>query len=53
MNPIEGKLDPGASSSVRVTFNPLEPLEYHTKVPVYVDGDRSKPYLMIEFRGEG
>jgi hypothetical protein len=53
MNPIEGKLDPGASSSIRVTFNPLEPLEYHARIPVYVDGDRSKAYLMIELRGEG
>jgi len=53
MNPIEGKLDPGASSSIRVTFNPLEPLEYHARIPVYVDGDRSKAYLMIELKGEG
>jgi hypothetical protein len=53
MNPIEGKLDPGASGSIRVTFNPLEPLEYHARIPVYVDGDRSKPYLMIELKGEG
>ena len=53
MNPIEGKLDAGGQSSVRITFNPLEPLEYMTKIPVYIDGDRSKPYLMIEFRGEG
>lgn len=53
MNPLDGRLDPGASSSVRVTFNPLEPLEYVAKVPVYVDGDKTKAYLMIEFRGEG
>jgi hypothetical protein len=53
MNPVEGKLDPGAQSSVRVTFNPMEPLEYVTKVPIYIDGDKSKAYLMIEFRGEG
>lgn len=53
MNPIEGKLDPGVSSSIRVTFNPLEPLEYITKIPVFVDNDRTKAYLMIEIRGEG
>lgn len=53
MNPIEGKLEPGVSSSIRVTFNPLEPLEYVTKIPVFVDNDRSKVYLMIEIKGEG
>jgi len=36
MNPIEGKLDAGGQSSVRITFNPLEPLEYMTKIPVYI-----------------
>jgi hypothetical protein len=35
MNPIEGKLE-GGQSSVRITFNPLEPLEYMTKIPVYI-----------------
>lgn len=53
MNPTEGRLEPGATSTVRVTFNPLEPIEYVCKVPLYLDGDRAKPYLMIEFRGEG
>ena len=53
MNPTEGRLEPGAFSTVRVTFNPLEPIEYVCKVPLYLDGDRAKPYLMIEFRGEG
>ena len=53
MNPTEGRLEPGATSTVRVTFNPLEPIEYACKVPLYLDGDRAKPYLMIEFRGEG
>jgi hypothetical protein len=53
MNPTEGRLEPGTTSTVRVTFNPLEPLEYITKVPLYIDGDKTKPYLMIEFRGEG
>jgi hypothetical protein len=53
MNPTEGRLEPGATSTVRVTFNPLEPIEYVCKVPLYLDSDRAKPYLMIEFRGEG
>lgn len=53
MNPTEGSLEPQAKSTVRVTFNPLEPIEYVCRVPLYLDGDKSKPYLMIEFRGEG
>jgi hypothetical protein len=53
MNPTEGRLEPGAHSTVRVTFNPLEPIEYICKIPLYLDGDRTKAYLMIEFRGEG
>jgi len=28
MNPTEGVLEAGMSSTVRVTFNPLEPEEY-------------------------
>jgi len=53
MNPTEGRLEPGATSTVRVTFNPLEPIEYVCKVPLFLDGDKGKPYLMVEFRGEG
>ena len=53
MNPTEGRLEPGTTSTVRVTFNPLEPQEYAVKVPLFLDGDRAKAYLMIEFRGEG
>jgi len=53
MNPTEGRLEPGATSTVRVTFNPLEPIEYVCKVPLFLDGVKSKPYLMVEFRGEG
>jgi len=53
MNPTEGRLEPGATSTVRVTFNPLEPVEYVCKVPLFLDSDKEKPYLMVEFRGEG
>lgn len=53
MNPTEGRLEPGTTSTIRVTFNPLESKEYLTKVPLYIDNDKVKPYLMIEFKGEG
>ena len=53
MNPTEGRLEPGTTSTVRVTFNPMEPLEYGIKIPLFIDGDKTKPYLMIELKGEG
>jgi hypothetical protein len=53
MNPTEGVLEANNSSTVRVTFNPLEPEEYVAKVPLYLDDEKDKPYLLIEFRGEG
>lgn len=53
MNPTEGRLEPGATSTVRVTFNPLEPIEYFCKVPLFLDNEKEKPYLMVEFKGEG
>jgi hypothetical protein len=53
MNPYEGVLDPNSTSTVRVTFNPHEPIEYVVKIPLFLDDEKDKPYLMIEFRGEG
>jgi hypothetical protein len=40
MNPNEGRLEPGGFSTVRVTFNPLEPTDYRTSVPVFLDGNK-------------
>jgi hypothetical protein len=53
MNPFEGSLEPGANSIVRVTFNPHEPTEYVTKIPLFLDGEKDVPYLIMELRGEG
>jgi len=53
MNPTEGRLEPQTNATVRITFNPLEAKEYVEKVPLFLDGDKSKPYLWLEFRGEG
>jgi hypothetical protein len=53
MNPVEGVLEAGSSSTVRVTFNPLEPEEYVLRVPLFLDDEKDKAYLEIEFRGEG
>ena len=48
----EGRLDLNSGSAIRVTFNPLESTEYRTQVPLYLDGDTNKPYLIIELKGE-
>jgi hypothetical protein len=53
MNPTEGVLEPGVHSTVRVTFNPHEAIEYSTKVPLFLDDETEKPYLTIEFKGQG
>ena len=53
INPYEGRLEQNSQSSIRVTFNPHEPIEYVSRIPLYLDGDKEKPYLLIEFRGEG
>jgi hypothetical protein len=53
VSPTDGRLDPNSGASIRVTFNPLEPREYYAKVPLYLDGEVDKPYLIIELKGEG
>ena len=53
ITPVEGRLDPNSQASIRVTFNPLEPREYGEKVPIYIENDFSKPYLVLELKGEG
>ena len=49
----EGKLDPGMTTTVKVGFNPYIAEYYEQKVPLYLDGDTSKPYKEIVLRGEG
>jgi len=39
MNPTEGVLEPGAPSTVRVTFNPHDAVEYVEKVPLFLDDE--------------
>ena len=53
MSPTEGVLEPGMNATVRVTFNPTDPKEYVTRIPLYLDEEQEKPYLEIEFSGEG
>lgn len=53
ISPTEGRLDPNSSATIRVTFNPLEPTDYSTDVPLYLDGETDKPYQIIKLQGEG
>ena len=53
MSPIAGPLGGGEQATVRVTFNPQDPIEYVARIPLYLDDEKEKPYLVIEFRGEG
>ena len=53
LNPSEGKLEPGVTTNVRASFNPIEAKEYYAKIPLYLDNDTTKPYLFVEFKGEG
>ena len=48
MSPTEGLLEPRMNATVRVTFNPTDPKEYVTRIPLYLDEEREKPYLEIE-----
>ena len=53
ISPTEGRLDPNSGGTIRITFTPVEPVEYFEKVPLYLDGETDKPYLIVELRGEG
>lgn len=48
----EGDLEPGDSFSVRVSFNPIQDVEYEETADLYLD-DSEEPYLTLAFRGEG
>jgi hypothetical protein len=54
VSPTEGILDPNeTNATLRVTFNPHEAIPYETKVPLYLDDETEKPYLVMTFQGEG
>lgn len=50
--PTEGSLEPAASTTVRVSFNPNQAIDYEERIPVYLD-DSPEPYLLYVLKGEG
>eukprot|EP00759_Apiculatamorpha_spiralis_P010205 PhF_6_TR17060/c1_g1_i1/m.26073 len=53
VEPTHGKLLSGQSAQVQFTFSPLDVKAYVMKVPVYLDGQRSTPYMEITVKGFG
>jgi hypothetical protein len=51
--PKSGELAPGESRTIRVTYLPCEARVTDVSVPVYLDGDKSKPYLSVQCTGSG
>ncbi len=43
----------GEILQITVQFTPRDGRSYETTVPLYLDGDLSKPYVMIEVVGAG
>lgn len=52
VRPFEGKLESGASATVRISFNPDEAIEYYTELDVYLD-DFPQPYTKLVVKGLG
>ena len=51
--PTCGELEPGESSTVRLTFMPTKELVYALDLAVYLDHDRSSEYLTLDVQGQG
>lgn len=47
------ELEQGEEVTVKVEFSPRTEQAYEIQVPVYVDGDLSKPYLSVDVAGSG
>ena len=51
--PTSGTLAPGHSSSVQISFLPTDVRPYHTKVGVFLDGNKAKKYMDVSVSGSG
>ncbi len=53
MEPSSGELEPGEARVVKVSFLPFEAISYEAEMPIYLDGNRTRPYLMIQLKANG
>ena len=53
ISPKGGDLAPGDSVTLRVTFSPAESQDYEYKLPLYLEGEKTRPYLTLTLRGSG
>ena len=50
IEPEEGELEPGEGRTVKISFLPQDAIQYEAEIPIYLDGNRSRPYLMIQLK---
>ena len=53
IEPAEGELEPGEGRTVKISFLPQDATVYEAEIPIYLDGNRSRPYLMIQLKANG
>ena len=53
LEPAGGRLEPETSTKVKVSFTPEGPDSHNVVLPVYLDGNRDRPYLELEMGGCG
>ena len=53
LDPPAGQLEPEASTKVKVTFTPEGPDTHSVVLPIYLDGNRERPYLELSLDGTG
>ena len=53
IKPHAGNLESGDSCDLRVSFLPADDQEYSASLPLYLDGQRDRPYLELSLHGAG
>ena len=51
--PSEGIIEGGQTAYLKASFNPFKEETYSKTVPLYIDGDKTRSYLDIHFKGIG
>ena len=51
--PAEGNIEGGQTIYLKASFNPYKEESYTKTVPLYIDGDKSRSYLDVHFKGVG